>query len=84
MAVLPPEFAKTLPFQIFIPVCRELSLDVGKVFVCCPLISLMEDQVGKLEKIPQLTAAYTGIYFQPKYLNTKIILYVCLIKCMAD
>ena len=63
IAVLPTKFGKPLPFQIFIPVCRELSLDVGRVLVCCPLISLMQDQVGKLGKTPLLNTAYKGICF---------------------
>ena len=63
IAVLPTGFGKTLPFQMFIPVCRELSLDVGKVLVCCPLISLMQDLVGKLGKVPQLTAAIKVFVF---------------------
>jgi ATP-dependent DNA helicase RecQ len=64
LAVLPTGFGKTLPFHMFIPVCRELGLDVGKILVCCPLISLMQDQVTKLGTIPQLTAAYKGKYYE--------------------
>ena len=71
IAVLPTGFGKTLLFQMVIPVCRELSLEV-----CCPLIPLMQDQVGKLGKMPQLTAAYKGICFLPKYMNTKINLLI--------
>ena len=63
IAVLPTGFGKTLPFHMFIPVCRELGLNVGKILVCCPLVSLMQDQVTKLATVPQLTAAYKGKYF---------------------
>ena len=61
VAVLPTGYGKSLPYQIYIPVARTLHQDVGKIIVCCPLISLMEDQVMKLSNLEGVTAAYKGI-----------------------
>lgn len=60
LAVLPTGFGKSLPFQMAIPVRREMGMNVGKILVCCPLISLMQDQVAYLRSISNLTAAYKG------------------------
>ncbi|XP_063412367.1 probable ATP-dependent DNA helicase RecS [Mytilus trossulus] len=61
LAVLPTGFGKSLPFQMCIPVQRELHInDIGKIIVCCPLVSIMKDQVERLQKIPNLKAVYIG------------------------
>ena len=61
VAVLPTGFGKSLPFQMYLPVVREIRADRnGKILVCCPLISLMQDQVEKLSHIQGLNAAYKG------------------------
>lgn len=45
---------------------RELSAncsvttDVGKVIVCSPLEALMQDQVDRLNTVPNITAVYKG------------------------
>ncbi|KAK6168271.1 hypothetical protein SNE40_022132 [Patella caerulea] len=62
MAVLPTGFGKSLPYQLYLPVARQLKQLAGdshsetedvfdeKVIVCCPLISLMQDQVQQMKK----------------------------------
>ncbi|XP_056016380.1 ATP-dependent DNA helicase RecQ-like [Ostrea edulis] len=62
VAVLPTGFGKSLPFQAYLPVKRALLRDdsFGKVIVCCPLVSLMQDQVRKLTSIGLVTAAFKG------------------------
>lgn len=64
VAVLPTGFGKSLPFQAYLPVKRALLRDdsFGKVIVCCPLVSLMQDQVRKLTSIGLVTAAFKGMY----------------------
>ena len=64
VAVLPTGFGKSLPFQAFLPVKRTLVGDDshGKVIVCCPLVSLMQDQVNKINSIGLVTAAFKGMY----------------------
>jgi superfamily II DNA helicase RecQ len=66
MAILPTGFGKSLPFQIYLPVVRGMIVDQTrsdwKVLVCCPLVSLMQDQVEKLTRIPVVSAAYKGVY----------------------
>jgi superfamily II DNA helicase RecQ len=66
MAILPTGFGKSLPFQIYLPVVRGMIADQTrsdwKALVCCPLASLMQDQVEKLTRIPVVSAAYKGVY----------------------
>ena len=66
MAILPTGFGKSLPFQIYLPVVRGMIVDQTrsdwKVLVCCPLVSLMQDQVEKLTRIPVVSVAYKGVY----------------------
>jgi hypothetical protein len=33
------------------------------IFVCCPLVALMQDQVEKMLKIPEVKSTYAGIVF---------------------
>ena len=63
VAVLPTGFGKSLPFQLYLPVKRALVGDnsYGKVIVCCPLVSLMQDQVNKLTSLGLVTAAFRGM-----------------------
>ena len=68
VAVLPTGFGKSLPSQMAIPVWREIGMsDVGKLLVCCPLISLMQYQVAALQKISNLTAAYKSLCVYNKF-----------------
>ena len=59
MAVLPTGFGKSIPYQIFSLVLEGLGRD-GKVLVCCPLLSLMSDQVARANAIRGVTAAFIG------------------------
>lgn len=66
MAILPTGFGKSLPYQMLVSLRRELSAncgvttDVGKVIVCSPLEALMQDQVDRLNTVPNITAVYKG------------------------
>lgn len=68
MAILPTGFGKSLPYQMLVSLRRELSAncrrsvttDVGKVIVCSPLVALMQDQVDRLNTVPNITAVYKG------------------------
>lgn len=65
MAILPTGFGKSLPYQMLISVCMEKGVEkseIGKVLVCSPLVALMQDQVDRLNTIPNITAAYKGLY----------------------
>ena len=66
IAILPTGFRKSLPFQIYLPVVRGMIVDQTrsdwKVIVYCPLVSLIQDQVEKLIRIPVVSAAYKGVY----------------------
>ena len=45
VAILPTGYGKSLPYQLYLPVQRELNAYCReKVIVCCPLISLMQAQ----------------------------------------
>lgn len=59
MAVLLTSFGKSVPYQLFPLIQRERGL-MGIVLVCCPLISLMKDQVERANAIKGVTAAYKG------------------------
>ena len=63
LVVLPTGFGKSLPFQLYQPVKRALVGDnsYGKVIVCCPLVSLLQDQVNKLTFLGLVTAAFRGM-----------------------
>ena len=62
VAVLPTGFGKSLSFQLYLPIVREISENSSdwKVLVCCPLVVLMQEQVEKLSRIANLSAAYKG------------------------
>jgi len=71
MAVLPTGYGKSLPYQMYLPLIRRLidldyselpaKIDINeKILVCCPLVSLMADQVQRLADIPNLSAAFKG------------------------
>ena len=70
IAVLPTGYGKSLPYQIFLPVVRELrkdtddgDVDIGeRIIVCCPLVALMQDQVQRLQCIPDLRVVYKGTF----------------------
>ena len=74
MAVLPTGFGKSLPYQMLVPLQRELGLGAGKVIVCSPLIALMQDQSQRLSRIPGLEVVCKGLIFF--YKANKIIVYV--------
>ena len=61
MAVLPTGFGKSLPYQMIVPVMRELGDgDFGKVVVISPLTALMQDQITTLNAVPNVTAICLG------------------------
>lgn len=63
IAVLPTGFGKSLPYQIYLPVVRELGRlgpQTERIIVCCPLLALMKDQVERLHSISELRVAYKG------------------------
>ena len=73
MAVLPTGYGKSLPYQMYLPLVRKMlkdscsdyqlspKIDVNeKILVCCPLVSLMADQVQRLTDIPNLSAEFKG------------------------
>ncbi|XP_048739616.1 ATP-dependent DNA helicase RecQ-like [Ostrea edulis] len=62
MAILPTGFGKSLPFQVYIPLMREMNPGFSAVIlVCCPLVALMQDQVKKISAVPGISAAYKGL-----------------------
>ena len=63
MTVLPTGYGKSLPYQMLVPLQRELGLDAGKVIVCSPLIALMQDQSQRLSRIPGLEVVCKGLIF---------------------
>ncbi|XP_062608008.1 ATP-dependent DNA helicase RecQ-like [Saccostrea cucullata] len=65
LAILPTGYGKSLPYQLYLPVIRALGDDWSKkknskVIVCCPLTSIMEDQVKKLKQTTLVSAEYLG------------------------
>ncbi|XP_021372830.1 uncharacterized protein LOC110462914 [Mizuhopecten yessoensis] len=60
VAVLPTGYGKSLPYQMYLPVMRRIGASPGKVLVCCPLVSLMDDQVKRLSDLDCISAAYAG------------------------
>lgn len=65
IGVLPTGFGKSLPYQVLSLVDRvcnkwSRSRTSPKIIICCPLISLMIDQVGRLKEIPDISAVYLG------------------------
>ncbi|XP_053388901.1 bifunctional 3'-5' exonuclease/ATP-dependent helicase WRN-like [Mercenaria mercenaria] len=64
VGVLPTGFGKSLPYQVLSLVERKWNGSrtepSPKIIVCCPLISLMMDQVGRLREIPDVSAFYLG------------------------
>ncbi|KAL3888755.1 hypothetical protein ACJMK2_001115 [Sinanodonta woodiana] len=45
IAVLPTGFGKSLPYQILVPIKRQLNINDGrKVIMCSPLVALMRAQ----------------------------------------
>lgn len=71
MAILPTWYGKSLPYQMLIPLRRMLQIpgadltNVGKIIVCSPIhvIALMQDQVDRLNSIPNVKAVYRGRYY---------------------
>ncbi|XP_022303939.2 ATP-dependent DNA helicase RecQ-like isoform X1 [Crassostrea virginica] len=49
VGVLPTGYGKSLPYQVSKMVANELGIEFHKVVVCSPLISLMQDQVARLQ-----------------------------------
>ncbi|XP_056013609.1 ATP-dependent DNA helicase Q1-like [Ostrea edulis] len=65
VAVLPTEYGKSLPYQLYIPVlkcivCDNTASKKPVVLVCCPLVALMEDQERRLREIPSVNAELIG------------------------
>lgn len=64
IAVLPTGYGKSLPYQLYLPVIRALGEgERKKVIVCCPLTSIMEDQVKKLKESTLVSAEYLGMFY---------------------
>jgi len=68
VAVLPTGYGKSLPYQLYLPVLKELKREGDNenskkpiVLVCCPLIALMEDQVRRIRTIPSVNAEFIGL-----------------------
>lgn len=66
IAILPTGYGKSLPYQMLIPLRRMLQIpgadrtNFGKIVVCSPIIALMQDQMDRLNSIPNVKAVYTG------------------------
>ena len=65
IAVLPTGFGKSLPFQLYLLLKREMTRMSSdeKVIVCSPLLALMQDQVAKLRSIKGMNTGYKGKYY---------------------
>ena len=63
IAVLPTGFGKSLPYQTIISAKSLENQSYGKIIVCCPLVSLMEDQVHRIRASTDLKAIYKGIVY---------------------
>ena len=64
MAILPTGYGKSLPYPMYIPLKRELGDTTPteiKVLVCSPLIALMQDQVDRVNSIPNVVGLYKGM-----------------------
>lgn len=63
IAVLLTGFGKSLPYQMYLPVVRELGLQTERIciIVCCPLVAMMKDKVERLRNISELRVAYKGM-----------------------
>lgn len=50
--------------EFTVPNCDSTTENSGerakKIIICCPLITLMKDQVERLSKIPNIRAIYRG------------------------
>lgn len=65
IAILPTAYGKSLPYQLYLPVNRahgDSWMKNSKVIVCCPLTSIMEDQVNKLKQRTFVSAECLGTY----------------------
>ena len=60
IAVLPTGYGKSLPYQTIISAKTLEHQSYGKIIVCCPLVSLMEDQVHRIRLSTDLKAIYKG------------------------
>ena len=62
IAVLPTGYGKSLPYQMLVPLRREMGTDDKntKVIVCSPLVAIMRDQCERLNGIPGVRAVYKG------------------------
>ena len=62
VGILPTGYGKSLPYQLYLPVKREMAGQCDeKIIVCCPLVSLMNDQVKRLEAMGQVKPGYKGL-----------------------
>lgn len=59
MAVLPKSSGKSLPFQLLPFIKKEMGRTVF-VLECCPLLSLIRDQVERTKEIKSVNNAYKG------------------------
>ena len=60
IAVSPTGYGKSLPYQMLVPLRREMCEDDknSKAIVCSPLVTIMRDQCERLNGIPGVKAVY--------------------------
>lgn len=63
IAVLLTGLGKSLPYQTYLPVVRELGLQTERICIImyCLLVAVMKDQVEQLGNISELRVAYKGM-----------------------
>ena len=64
LTILPTSYEKSLLYQLYKEIQRELYSDCREnIIICCPLISLMQDQIMRIQKLENITAAFKGKMF---------------------
>lgn len=59
MSVLPKSNGKSLPFQLLPFIQKEMDRTVF-ILECCPLLSLMRDEMERTKEIKSVNEAYKG------------------------
>ena len=61
LMILPTSYGKFLLYQLYKEIQRELYADCRENTIeYCPLISLMQDQVMRIQELENITAAFKG------------------------
>ena len=60
LTILPTSYGKSLQYQLYNEIQCEYADCRENIIVCCPLISLMQDQVMRIQKLENITAAFKG------------------------